>query len=115
MELELAVRLDRFIVLVAFRVLTTLEWRGYTLIMSGPQVIIALEEGLSELIIAFPVEHHVNTAVNLLLPMLFEFLGLLKARFSLVLRLVTSRLPVEVRGGIPSFLLEEIHSVGWSP
>ncbi len=100
--------------------------------MSGPQFIIAtIEEGLSELLITFPIENHINTTVNLLLSLMFEFLGLLKARFSLVLRLVTSPLAAfmmmavcnlvltwlvsDMRGGIPSFLLEEIHSVGWSP
>jgi hypothetical protein len=80
LELELAVRLDWFIVFVAFRVLTSLERRSKTIIMSGPQFIIAtIEEGLSELLITFPIEHHVNTAVNLLLSLLFEFLSLLKA------------------------------------
>jgi len=99
--------------------------------MSGTQVIIALEEGLSELFIAFPVENHVDAAVNLLLPLLFEYLSLLKARFPLMLRVVTpalagfmmmavstlvlSRLMPDVRRRIPAFFLEEIHSVGWPP
>ena len=99
--------------------------------MSGTRVIIALEEGLSELFIAFSIEDHVDAAVNLLLPLLLEFLSLLKARFPLVLRVVTpalaglmmmavptlvlTRLMPGVRRGIPAFLLEEIHSVGWPP
>jgi len=99
--------------------------------MSGTQVIIALEEGLSELLIAFPIENHINAAVNLLLPLLFEYLSLLKARFPLMLRVVTPPLAgfmmmavptlvlrglmPDVRRGIPSFLLQKIHSVGWSP
>ena len=99
--------------------------------MSGTRVIIALEEGLSELLIAFSIENHVDAAVNLLLPLLLEFLSLLKARFPLVLRivapalaglmmmaiptLVLSRLMPDVRRGIPAFLLEEIHRVGWPP
>ena len=127
LELELAVRLGR---LVAFRELTSLEWGRNILIMSSPQVIIALQESLSELLIAFPIENHVDAAVNLLLPLLFEFLSLLKTRFPLVLRVVISPLAAimmmavcgieltwlmpDVRGRIPSFLLE-VHCVGWSP
>jgi hypothetical protein len=127
LELELAVRLDR---LVALRELTSLEWGSKILIMSGPQVIIALQESLSELLIAFPIENHVDAAVNLLLPLLFEFLGLLKTRFPLVLRVVIPPLAgimmmtvcsidltwlmPDVRGGISSFLLK-VHSVGGSP
>ena len=127
LELELAVRLGR---LVALRELTSLEWGSKILIMSGPQVIIALQESLSELLIAFPIKNHVDAAVNLLLPLLFEFLSLLKTRFPLVLRVVISTLACimmmtvcsidltwlmpDVRGGVTSFLLE-VHCVGWSP
>ena len=127
LELELAVRLGR---LIAFRELTSLEWGRNILIMSSPQVIIALQESLSELLIAFPIENHVDAAVNFLLPLLFEFLSLLKTRFSLVLRVVISPfaaimmmtvcsidltwLMPDVKGRISSFPLEA-HSVGWYP
>jgi hypothetical protein len=67
LEFELAVCLNR---LVAFRDLTSLELRCDTRVMSGTRVIIALEEGLSELLIAFSIENHVDAAVNLLLPLL---------------------------------------------
>lgn len=127
LKLELAVRLGR---LIAFRELTSLERGSKILVMSGPQVIIALQESLSELLIAFPIEYHVDAAVNLLLPLLFEFLSLLKTRFPLVLRVMISPLAgimmmtvccieltwlmPDVRGRISSFLLE-VNSVGWSP
>lgn len=85
LELELAVSLDR---LDSFRELTSLEWRSNILIVSCPRVVITLEEGMSELLITFPIENHVDAAVNLLLSLLFEILSLLKAGFPLVLRVM---------------------------